>query len=131
MSDIPHKRNYESAVGNFQRKLTNFLTRLTNKLNQLTTKTETFSTDVTTLSLADNTVYHYTGSNGISSLTLVYPSGDFMSTVIFFTKSSGTITVNFGNNTQFVGHKKLEFFNNETWELSIHNGRVVAVQIFD
>ena len=109
----------------------NFLTNLTSKLELLTTTTKEFNTDSTTLMMEDNTVFVYTGSSGITSLTINYPSeGNFISTIIFSTAKNGSIEVNFPSGTQLVGRSRLEFFNSESWELNIHNGRVVAAQIY-
>ena len=124
-------KSYNDTYKKFQTSVNNFITKLTDKLNKLTTKTVTFDIDSGQLDLKDNTVFKYTGSSGITTLTLNYPQGDFISTVLFSTAASGSITVQFDDDTVFVGRKKLEFFPQETWELNIHNKRVVAVQIFE
>ena len=127
----PNTINYNKSYTNFKNAVNSFISKINNKLNSLTTTTKTFSKDSETITLADNQVFQYVGTKGISELIIKYPNEDFISTVIFSTANSGKIKVKFPSGTTFVGHKKLEFFNQETWELNIHNGRVAASQIFE
>lgn len=127
----PKYKSYTRAYNNFTTTFNNFISRLTAKLNSLTTKTETFNYESGTLKLADNTVFVYSGTNGVSNLTIKYPDGDFVSTILFSTSKSGNVSINLPSDSVFVGRKNLEFFPQETWEINIHNKRIVAVQIFD
>lgn len=124
-------KTYSTGYEAFKKAFVDFMKRLVTKLNTLTTKTVSFSTEAAELTMKDNTVFKYTGNTGVSKLTIKYPEGDFISTILFSTAKSGTITANFPKGSTFVGRKKLEFFPKETWEINIHNKRIVAVQIFD
>ena len=123
---------YDNQFNSFKASVKEFLSKLTKKLERLTTTTKEFNTDSTTLMMEDNTVFVYTGKNGITSLKINYPSeGNFISTIIFSTSKDNRIEVTFPSGTQLVGRSRLDFFNSETWELNIHNGRVVAAQIYN
>lgn len=82
----------------------------------------TTGTDIT---LADNTEYRLTN---VSNLTLSYPQGNFECWMRITTASSGTISVNFPSTTRYIGNPPL-FEANETWEISVKDGIVVAVAV--
>jgi hypothetical protein len=123
-------RAYEEAFTNFKNSFEAMLKRISNKLDGMSIKTKRFSTNSVTLE--NNTVHICTLPSGVKELTIRYPAGDFISTVIFSTAKSGSIKINFpdSDRTSFVGTEKLEFFPSENWELNIHNGRVAGTQIF-
>lgn len=123
---------YDDQVKKFKNSVNSFIKRLIKKLDELTTKTVYFSNSKETLNLKDNTIYQYNGGSGVKELTIVYPKGNFVSTVLFTTAREGTIVVNFKDKsrTSYVGYNELRFFNSENWELNIQNGRVVGNQIF-
>lgn len=76
----------------------------------------------TALTLADNTEYYL---SEVSSLTLSYPSAAHWSCVLLLTTAaSGTITVTLPE-SEYIGSAP-EIGNGETWELSFHDGVVVA-----
>ena len=117
-----------TAIDNFLTAAKNMLERLANKIDLALVKTKKFNNS--TLTLESSVVHVYDGTTGISNLTINYPTtGEFMSTVIFFTARSGLITVNFPQGTQFAGLERMKFYPNETWELNIHNGRVAGTLI--
>lgn len=130
MSSVKYN-NYTKSYNSFKTAFTKFISQLMIKLNALTTKTITFSFESGVLKLIDNRIFVYTGSNGVSNLTLEYPTEDFISTLVISTSKSGSVNINFPADSIFVGRKSLEFFPQEVWEINIHNRRVVAVQIFD
>lgn len=127
----PNTKKYEDALNPFQKAIEGFINKLISRLNKLTTKTVPFSNNTEIITLSDNTIYQYTGTEGINELIIKYPDGDFISTILFSTNTYGKIQITFPVNTKFVGRRKLEFFNQEHWELNIHNGRVAASQIFE
>lgn len=120
--------NYNQALVNFKKNFSAFLSRIENKLNNLTVKVKQFNSS--TLTLENNTVYVYVGS-GLSSLNIRYPSGDFISTIIFSTVKSGSVNIIFPSGTKFVGSIPPKFYAAENWEISIHNGRVACAQLYD
>ena len=124
----PNTKKYDEAYRSFSSSIETFIIKLVNKLNRLTLKVEKFSSS--SLTLKDNTLYVYNGS-GLSSLTLKYPSGNFISTILFSTSPTATsIKVDFPSGTSFIGSAPYEFFPGENWELNIHNGTVVGGQIY-
>lgn len=129
MSTNPNIKSYENSLSAFKRAFINFLDRLSKKISNLSLKVVNFTDSRSTLKLQDNTIYKYTGRNGIVELNLQYPTTDFICTIFFSTSKTGDIVVNFPSNTSFVGNTNLEFFNAENWELNILNGIVSAVQI--
>lgn len=75
------------------------------------------------ITLADNTVYYLTN---VSSLTLTYPQDTHWECLLQVeTASSGTVTITFPNTTKYIGDIPT-FDNDETWEISIRDGIVVA-----
>lgn len=107
-----------------------FITRVVNKIESAFVKVEHFTGNEITLK--NNVVHIRDGSNGTTSLTIKYPKGDFVSTIIFTTARSGKIKVNFPESrTIFAGSGVLEFFPAETWELNIHNGRVTGTRLYN
>lgn len=120
--------NYEDYETEFLKSFDNALGSIEKNMGLLSVKEETFNGN--TLTLKNNTVHVYNGNDGISSLSISYPSGSFISTVLFSTAKSGKISVTFPSDTKFVGSSSYEFFPAENWELNIHNGRVVGAQLY-
>ena len=111
---------YIEAFTKFKVAFTRMVRNINDKLNDMTIKTEPFAS--ANLTLKNNTVHRCVLTNGVTELTLHYPEGDFISTVLFSTAKSGKIKINFPKDkTYFVGTEKLEFFPRENWELNIHN----------
>ncbi len=81
--------------------------------------------DGETISLTDNT--EYKAAEPISTLTLTYPTNDFICSLYFTLASSGTITVTLPE-SKYIGETP-DFKNGETWELSIKNGVVVGGKV--
>lgn len=80
----------------------------------------------TSVTLADNTEYRFTH---VSNLTITYPSDDFecWMRIEFF---GNPITVTFPTNTSYIGTLP-DFKDDETWELSIKDGVVIAQKVGD
>jgi hypothetical protein len=78
--------------------------------------------DVQTITLADNT--NYVASDVISSLTIIYPEGDFIASLTFTLASEGAITITLPE-SKYIGGTPT-FAKGETWELNIRNGVVVG-----
>lgn len=129
MSKNPNIKSYENSLATFKTAVNNFLSKLANKINNLSVKVVNFSESRVTLKIENNTIYKYTGKDGILELNLQYPSTDFICTILFSTSKSGSIKVNFPKDTSFAGNTNLQFFNAENWEINILNGIVSAVQI--
>lgn len=127
----PKYKTYNKSYDKFKKSFESFIKKLVDKLNKLTTKTKLFYSDTGKLTLEDNTIFKYSGSIGVTNLTIVYPEGDFNSTILFSTRKSGSVKITFPKDSLLVGRRKLEFFPQENWEINIHNGRIAAVQIFD
>ena len=83
---------------------------------------KTFS-DAETITLADGT--YYIANANISSLTINYPTGNFIASVEFTTSTEGSITISLPGETKYIGGVP-EFKNNERWELNIRNGVIVG-----
>lgn len=125
------QESLEKSVTKFKNSLRTFLNRLTKKVESAFIKTKVFYGDSVTLE--NNVVFIRQNDLGVKDLTITFPKGDFVSTVIFSTANRGTITVRFVDNENrlvFIGSGKLEFFPAETWELSIHNGRVAGARLY-
>lgn len=75
------------------------------------------------IELSNNTEYYSSAS--ISTLTITYPSGDFMSSIIFTLANEGNITITLPNTTKYIGGTP-NFQNGQTWELNIKNGVLVG-----
>lgn len=121
--------SYNEALKLFKTAFSRMVETVSKKLRDMTIKTKTF--DSSTLTLENNTVHICTSLNGVSNLTILYPSGEFVSTVLFSTAKGGKVAIKFPDNTTFVGTEKLEFYPYENWELNIHNGRVAGARLFD
>lgn len=124
-------KSYNQSCTSFKSAFNNFITRLSKKLDDLSITTKSFSNSSGKLTLENNTVFKYTGTTGVSNLTIEFPDTSFISTIILYTAKSGNIQITFPKDAVFVGRRKLEFFPQEQWEISIHDKRVVAVQIFE
>jgi len=74
--------------------------------------------------LADNTEYR---GSGISSLTLLFPSGAFHSWLRFTTGSSAP-TITLPSTAKYVGRVP-SFGASQTWELSVKDGVVIAQEV--
>lgn len=120
-------QDYKVSEKNFLGAVDKVLTSIKDKIGSLSTTESSFYGD--TLTLKNNTVHVYKGT-GIKNLTIKYPEGNFISTVLFSTANTGSIKVTFPADTKFVGSAPYEFFPGENWELNIHNGRVVGSQLF-
>ncbi len=79
-----------------------------------------------TTTLANNTEY-YSPSGGLSTLVFDYPQGNFECYMSLTFASSGTITVIFPESS-YIGDAPT-FANDETWEISIKNGVIVAGKV--
>ena len=121
--------DYNTVLNNFQTAVKNALNSIEKKISSVGVTHETFDGD--TLTLKDNTVHVYSGKTGVRNLHIDYPTGNFISTVLFSTATSGDIKITFKSGTKFVGASSYEFFPAEDWELNICNGRVVGAQIFN
>ncbi len=75
-----------------------------------------------TIALADNTTYYAQGD--ISTLTVFYPEGNFISSLEFTLASEGDITITLPE-SKYIGGAPA-FAEGETWELNIKNGVVVG-----
>ena len=74
------------------------------------------------ITIANNHVYYL---SDVSSLTFTYPaSGHWECLIILTTAASGTVTVTFPTSS-YIGITP-SFGNNETWEISIRDGVIVA-----
>jgi hypothetical protein len=90
-------------------------------IGNIETKKAMFSNgDVITL---DNNKMYY-AENEISSLTINYPSGDFIASLEFTLASDGDITIMLPE-SKYIGGVPT-FANGEMWELNIKNGVVVG-----
>lgn len=81
----------------------------------------TFS-DGETITIKDNT--EYIANSEISTLTVIYPEGDFICSFNFTLASDGDITITLPT-SKYVGGIPT-FANGENWELNIKNGIVVG-----
>ena len=88
----------------------------------VTTAQQTFD-DAETIALTDNTEYY--SSTSISTLTITYPSEDFISSIIFTLAEEGEITITLPDATKYIGGTP-NFQNGQTWELNIKNGVLVG-----
>lgn len=79
-------------------------------------------TNGSTITLQDNCDYY--SDTPITSLTIKYPSGDFISSVSFTLADAGSINISLPE-SKCIGTAPA-FANGETWELSIKNGVVVG-----
>lgn len=121
--------NYKESEKNFLLAVDKVLAGIENKLSSLSVTEKTFDDSIRTLTLENNTVYVYVGKNGVSDLTINYPSENILATVLFSTANSGNIKISFKAGTRFVGSAPYEFFPGEDWELNIYNGVVVGSTI--
>lgn len=119
---------YNELFNNFKTAFNRMVATLSNRLNDMSIKNKTFGS--TTLTLENNTIHRWGIQTGVSNLTIKYPQGEFISTVLFSTSNTGPISIKFPDETSFVGAEELEFFPSEDWELNIHNGRVVGARIY-
>ena len=74
------------------------------------------------ITLADNTTYY--AESEISTLTVIYPAGTFISSLEFKLANTGDITITLPQ-SKYIGGTPT-FANGETWELNIKNGVVVG-----
>lgn len=125
---VDYVKNYNKACTNFKKSFTRMVKDICTKLNGMAIKTKSFNDDE--LTVENNTIHMCSSKNGLNRLTIKYPQGEFISTIIFSTAKSGPIMVEFPSTTVFVGTEKLEFFPAENWELNIHNGRVVGARLY-
>lgn len=79
-------------------------------------------TDGDTITLADNVTYYAEGE--ISTLTVIYPAGTFISSLEFKLASAGDITITLPQ-SKYIGGVP-SFANGEEWEINIKNGVVVG-----
>lgn len=77
------------------------------------------------LMLSDNTEYRLVGA---SSLTFVYPDGNFEIWMNISFAQTGTIVVTFPAETRYLGAAPT-FNNGETWEISIKDGVAVCWRV--
>lgn len=77
------------------------------------------------LVLNDNTEYRLTN---VSNLTLVYPKKNFEVWMNVSFSPTGTISVAFPSETQYIGVTPT-FNNGETWEISIKDGTAVCWRV--
>lgn len=80
----------------------------------------------TNIAIADNTEYVLTN---VSSLAFTYPSGNFECWIKLTAAASGTITITFPASS-YIGIAPT-FKANETWEISIKDGVVIAQKVGD
>lgn len=91
---------------------------------------EAVSTQVTTgsnITLADNTEYRLTD---VTTLTLIYPTGNFECWMRLDFAESGDITVTLPTGTRYIGTAP-DFKNGETWELSFKDKVLAAQKVGD
>lgn len=81
----------------------------------------------TEITLADNTEYRLTD---VTTLTLIYPTGNFECWMRLSFAESGDITVTLPTGTRYIGTAP-DFKNGETWEMSIKDGVVIAQKVGD
>ena len=79
------------------------------------------------ITLADNTEYRL---QGVDRLKLTYPEGNFECWMRLSFTDYGTINVTFPSTTQYIGTTP-DFKEDETWELSIKDGVVIAQKVGD
>lgn len=79
------------------------------------------------ITLADNTEYRL---QGVNRLKLTYPEGNFECWMRLSFTDYGTINVTFPSTTQYIGTTP-DFKEDETWELSIKDGVVIAQKVGD
>lgn len=84
------------------------------------------SATTSVLTLEDNKEYVLTM---ISSLTLSYPGGNFECWLKVKTRTSGTVTIKFPSSA-YIGYAPT-FGNDETWEISIKDGVIIAQKVGD
>lgn len=77
------------------------------------------------ITLADNTEYRL---GGVDRLKLTYPEGNFECWMRLSFTDYGTINVTFPSTTQYIGTAP-DFKYDETWELSIKDGVVIAQKV--
>lgn len=118
---------YDEALKKFKKTFSQFLNAIDVKLKQVTVNSTTFSGPV--LTLQNNTVHTYKGS-GIRNLTINYPEGDFIASIILNTATNGEINITWPSDTIFVGSQRPEFYPAESWEINIHNKRVACAQLY-
>lgn len=118
---------YDEALKKFKKAFSQLLNNIDSKLNNFTVKTESFNRPF--LTLKNNTVHKYVGY-GINNLSITYPDGDFISSIILTTASTGEINIKWPEGTVFVGSGKPEFYPSETWEINVHNKRVACAQLY-
>lgn len=126
------QKNLDMSIDTFKKSFKAFLTRLTKKIDSSFVRTKKFTGD--SVKLENNVVHIRVNDLGVKNLTIKFPDGDFVSSVIFSTANKGNIVVNFDdphNRLVFIGSGKLEFFPAETWELNIHNGRVAGARLYN
>lgn len=92
-------------------------TYMKGKIDTTYYKTVTKSGAIGSVTLADKTDYIYTG---VTSLTLVYPSGNF-ECWLSVTTSTSAITLSFPSGTKFIGASITSLVANTTYEISIKN----------
>lgn len=74
------------------------------------------------VTLVDNTEYAFTG---VTSLSILFPAGAFLSHLRISAAASGTVHVTFPGSARFLGRRP-DIGNGETWEISVKNGVVAA-----
>ena len=94
---------------------------LANKQNITSVVSETSPTAVT---LSDNTEYNL---SDVSNLTITFPNGNFECYLLITTADSPSISITLPL-AKYIGVKPT-FLPNQTWELSIKNGIVVAGKV--
>lgn len=94
---------------------------ISSKANKPTISNQTAPTTIT---VADNTEYYLTN---VGNLTITFPSGNFECYISLTTASTGAVNITLPT-TNYIGDKPT-FLNNETWEISIKNGIIVAGKV--
>ena len=87
--------------------------------------TQSVTTSDGNITLADNTEYRLTD---VSTLGLIYPSGDFECWMRLSFAESGNVTVTLPAYTKYIGTAP-DFKNGETWELSFKDGVLAAQKV--
>ncbi|MFR9176852.1 MAG: SGNH/GDSL hydrolase family protein [Acutalibacteraceae bacterium] len=87
--------------------------------------TQSVTTSDGNITLIDNTEYRLTD---VSTLDLIYPSGDFECWMRLSFAASGNVTVTLPAYTKYIGTAP-DFKNGETWELSFKDGVLAAQKV--
>ena len=124
-ADVDSNGNWSFAITDIMELISMLFEPITQEiLSSVKPAQVTSGSDIT---LADNTEYRL---RGVDRLKLTYPEGNFECWMRLSFTDIGTINVTFPSTTQYIGDTP-EFDYDETWELSIKDGVVIAQKVGD